>query len=176
MAYPVASRNKHHLHTEIGTTLTRLAGFKSAQIAVAAIALKEWWRNPPDDMIVTEILPANNSSLHLYRDALGWEPVTNPAKTKELHRLCNEYIDPADKGRATIWFCCNKSVLPKMAQILLDYQDKGALKNKAGTAIPLDLGALDTIGLTRPRLEKLATGITDKNRLLSASISQPPHP
>ena len=63
-----------------------------------------------------------------------------------------------------------------MAQILLDYQDKGALKNKAGTAIPLDLGALDTIGLTRPRLEKLATGITDKNRLLSASISQPPHP
>lgn len=175
MAYQVNDKNTgDHVYSEVGTSLARIAGYSSAKLVVAAIALKEWWSNPPSDMITTEILPGNGPSLHLYRDSLGWSEVTDTAKAAELHRLCNEYIDPADQGRPTTWFCCDSSVLPKMAQTLLDYMDNGVLLNKkTGHQIDLDLGELAQIGLDRTILENIAKGITDKNMLQSSAPTAP---
>lgn len=166
MAYHVNDKNGEHRHTEIGTSITRLGGYKSAQLVIAALVLREWWEGAPKGLIVTEILPTNRPSLKVYRDHLGWSPVKEEEQVEELHRLCNEFIAPEDKGRQTIWFSCAVDILPKMAQILLDYLDNPTLRNKfTGHAVNLDLGELAAIGLTRNRLEALAKGITDKNLL-----------
>ena len=176
MAYPIRDKQSgNHDHTEIGTSITRLAGFKSAQIVIAAMILKEWWEDPPSGMIVTEILPDNAPSLHVYRDQLGWTPVTDTETVETLHRLCNESISAEDKGRQTVWFCCGNAVLPKLAQILIDHMDKGALHNKySGETIDLDLQAMDDIGLTRRHLELIARGITDKGMLRAMPAPPPP--
>lgn len=178
MAYQIDDKNSgQHLHTEIGTSLARIAGFRSAQLVVAAMALKDWWNDPPGGLIMTEILPTNGPSLHLYRDKLGWKPVTDQNTVDELHRLCNEYIAPEDKGRQTLWFCADSSVLPKMAQILLDYMDQGVLDNKhTGQTIDIDISALDAAGLTRKRLENIARGITDRAMLQQPGAPAPPQP
>ena len=176
MAYHV-NDNGRHKHTEIGTSITRLGGYKSAQLVVAAMALKEWWTSAPSGLVVTEILPDNVPSLKVYRDHLGWAPVTNPDKVEELARLCNEHISEEDKGRPTIWFSCNDSVLPKMAQILLDYLDDPSLRNKhTGHSVGLDLGALQMIGLTRTRLEAIAKGITDRKQIQDMETNSGPPP
>jgi len=177
MSYHVRDKiSGDHLHSEIGTSLTRLAGFKSAQAVVAALTLKEWWDSPPSGLIVTEILPSNSRSLGLYRDTLEWEPITDHATVENLHRLCNEYIDPADKGRQTIWFACTDSVLSKMARILLYQADRGSLTGSFGGVIDLDLNALHAIGLTRPVLESIAQGTVDKAALPRQHEAPAPEP
>ena len=168
MAYHVNEKQGYHKHTEIGTSLASLPGFKSAQIAVAALVLKEWWLSEPNGKIVTEILPENAPSLKLYRDNLNWRPIFNKKITEELHKLCNENIAPEDKGRPTLWFECDAGTLPIMAKILLDYIDQGRLNNKhTGQQIELDLEALQNIGLSRQRIEMIAKGFTSKQALLS---------
>ncbi len=166
MAYHVNDANGDHQYSEIGTSISRLAGYKAAQLVIAALVLKEWWHSEPSGMIATEILPSNMPSLKVYRDHLGWEPVTDPDKVAELHKLCNEFISPEDQGNQTIWFSCTPGVLPKMAQILLDYMGDPSLRNKhTGHSIGLDLSALAAAGLTRARLEVIAKGVTDKKLL-----------
>ncbi len=161
-----AEDGKHHDYTEIGTSLTRIAGFKSAQVVIAALALKEWWERHPNDTIVTEILPDNGPSLSAYHKNLRWEEIKDKAKTDELHRLCNESISPEDQGRQTIWFGCTDTVVPELARMLLNFMKQGSLvhKNKQDE-IKLDLSALSGIGLTRKRLEMIADGITDRQKL-----------
>ncbi len=167
MSYHVNDKaSGDHVYSEIGTSITRIMGFKSAQIVIAALVLKEWWNSPPSDHIITEILPDNQPSLHLYRDSLGWTRVTDQDKVDEMHRLCNEYIAPEDKGRQTQWFYCGNSVLPKMAAILLEFLDSEKLSNKyTQQEIDLDLSELEKNGLTRARLEAIAKGVTSKNML-----------
>ncbi|MCB9990598.1 MAG: hypothetical protein H6867_04350 [Rhodospirillales bacterium] len=178
MAYQIEDKaaNDPHKHTEIGTSITRLAGYKSAQLVIAALVLKEWWDCPPQaGLIVTEILPDNGPSLKAYRDHLGWEPVKDEQTAKELHDLCNENIAAEDKGRPTIWFACTNAVLPKLAAILLQHMDSPALHNKyTGSSIDLDLSALDKIGLTRARLEAISKGITDRSRIEKMQSAPPP--
>jgi hypothetical protein len=159
MAYPVFSKHsKNHDFTEIGTSQTRLGGFRCAQIVIAALSLKEWLNNRPRDSIVTEILPDNGASLHAYKNALGWQAIEDKDKTKRLHILCNETISAEDKGRHTIWFEAAPPTLKTMAALLLRYMDNGYLQNrKTGESIRLDLSALATVGLTRTVLEQIAT-------------------
>lgn len=177
MAYHVHDKTSgEHKHTEIGTSITTLAGFKSAQVIVAALTLREWWEHEPSGLIVTEILPDNAPSLGVYRDKMGWQLVSDEATRDELFTLCNEIIAPEDQGRDALWLCCSASVLPKMAQILLDYLDSGALENKrSGDKIALDLSALEEIGLTRRNLRAIARGITDKSQLTRPG-PKPPNP
>lgn len=164
MAYPVfrAGENKP-AYTEIGTSLTRMAGFSSAPAVISAIALKEWWekhsKGDHEHMIVTEIMPTNAASVHTYATKLGWTPITDKKLTQELHILCNQSISDDDKGRPTIWFAVKQEAIEAMAQTLLDYIDKGYIGNKrTGDRIKIDLSELRDIGLDRHVLQSLARG------------------
>lgn len=163
-----------HLHTEIGTSLASLGGYKTAQIVISALTLNEWWNTPPQKKIVTEILPENVPSLNAYKK-LGWVEIDAPDLTHELHVLCNESIAPEDKGRQTVWFEANQKTLQKMAQVLLEYMDKGYVENKhTGDRIPVDLSAMFATGLTKEHLKAIARGHT--NRRLLEMTYDPPEP
>lgn len=154
-----------HDYTEIGTSLARVGGYNSAQLVIAALALKEWWENAPKNMIVTEILPNNVPSLKTSY-ALGWEQIKDKATVDELHKLCNEIIAPEDKGRQTIWFGSGNSTLKKQAQTILKFIDQGGLINKkTGHKISVDFTALDKIGLSRGRVEAIARGVIARDWL-----------
>ncbi len=171
MAYHVKSmksflQDKPHEYTEIGTSLTRLAHYRSAPVVAAAIALKEWWEGDNQTKIVTEILPDNVPSLGVYKNKLGWQAVDDDKQIHDMHTLCNESISLEDKNRPTIWFEVNKAALSTMATLVLKYKDEGRLKHSGKAPdIALDLGALDDIGLTRKRLEAVARGHTNKELL-----------
>lgn len=165
-----------HAYTEIGTSITRLSGFSSAKYVIAAMALREWWENPPQEMIVTEILPSNGPSLHTYTSTLGWEAITSAAKSKELHDLCNENIAPEDQGNATKWFMLASDTLKECAEVILSSLTPDATGNydlanaqlynkKTGETRDMDLSALNDVGLTYERLKEIARGTTNKTTL-----------
>lgn len=174
-AYDVRGhRNGAQLHSEIGTSLASLGGYKTAQIVISALTLNEWWNTPPQRKIVTEILPENVPSLNAYKK-LCWQEITDEALTHELHVLCNESIAPEDKGRQTVWFEANEKTLQKMAQVLLEHMDKGYVENKhTGDRIPIDLSPMFDTGLTREHLKAIARGHT--NRRLLEMTYDPPEP
>lgn len=165
-----------HSFTEIGTSITRLNGFSAAKYVIAAMALKEWWDNPPQDMIVTEIMPSNGPSLHTYTSSLGWEAVATKEQQKELHDLANENIAPEDQGNATKWFMLASGTLQKSAQIILssltpdvhgnyDLGNAQLYNKRTGATIDMDLSALEGVGLTYERLQEIANGTTNRATL-----------
>jgi hypothetical protein len=161
-----APARSQHDYTEVGTSLARMGGYNSAQLIVAALTLKEWWENPPKNMIVTEILPNNVPSLKTYSRDLEWKKIDDKATANELHKLCNETISAADKGRPTIWFNCAAQVLKKQADTILKFMDQGGLVNKhTGHKIAVKFNALNDIGLTRKRLEAMASGVVSRKTL-----------
>lgn len=166
-----------HDYTELGTSLARIQGYKSAQLVIAALALKEWWENPPVQDIVADIKYENIPSVKIYHNALGWKPEQDsPALdgffaasyatiTDEFDQPC----PPPDKEeRSSITMHkVTPQAMAMMAQILLEYMKQGQLLNKhTKDTIKVDVSALDTIGLTKPRLQAIAGGQTDKTRLL----------
>lgn len=164
IAYPVSENgddknNKPPDYTEIGTTMARMGGYSSAKLVISALALKEWWEKPPQEMLIAEIDPDNAPSLHTFT-ALGWQTITDPQTEKRLFRLCNETIAPEDQGGATVWFSgSHKTALMTMAKTVLSYMDQGGLVNKrTGHKVTVDFNALSDAGLTRRRLEAIAGG------------------
>jgi len=155
-----------HDYTEIGTTLSKMAGYSSARLVVAALALKEWWVEPPQKLLVTEILPENAPSLKTYAFYLGWRPIGDKTVTTELHRLANETIAPEDRDNKTIWFHCDDSVITHQARTLISFIDQGGIAHKlTKRRISIDFNELDDIGLTYKRLSALAGGETNRARL-----------
>lgn len=148
----------HHNYTEIGTTLSRLQGFKAAQIVIAASSLKEWWEKSPSKLIVTDLKNDNGASVNAFQNLLGWAIVQGEAIIRDINANCA----PA-WGH---WYMCNGKTLSKQAQVILDYMDGGELYNKhTQQRIKLDLSAMEEIGLGRELLEALAEGKTDKGAL-----------
>ncbi len=166
VAYEVRDGNIKHAYTELGTTLSRMSGYGSAQLVVAALALREWWENPPQNMIVTEIRPDNKPSVKTYAMHLGWRQVSNPKTVADLHRLCNETVSPQDRDDSGLWFHCDDSVITHQARILLSFMDQGGvLQRQTRKKVDVDFSALDDIGLTRKRLTAIALGTTDRKKL-----------
>jgi hypothetical protein len=152
-------------YIEMGSTMSRTPGYNAAQLTLAALTLKQWWDNPPENMFVCEVIPGNAASIRSY-SALGWRPITSRALMKDLFFLCNETITSHDKNRETLWFYCDDSVITHQARILLNFMDQGGLLNRQSRSrIAVDFSALDAAGLTRRRLEAMAIGTTDRRKL-----------
>ncbi len=181
MAYPIYKDKKNKTpqdlsdYTEIGSTLTRMGGYASGQLIVAALALKEWWERPPKNLIATEILGGNGPSIRTYSHYLQWEQIRNETLATDLHKLCNKIIADKDKDRPTIWFhASSATVMATQARILLEFMEQGGLLNKkTGHKIEVDFKALDQIGLTRKRLESVARGVTNRSVLKKMDTPAP---
>jgi hypothetical protein len=161
------NKNKpYHRYTEMGTTLTSMAGFHSAQAVVAALALHQWLNHNPKNKIVAEILEENIASQKLFSDTLQWSIVKRKATTKDISDRCNtNVVEDNNGGKPHHWFECKKESIAAMARAILNIADRGTLNRKDGHSIAIDLSALDDVGLTRPRLEAMASGITAKRAL-----------
>lgn len=155
-----------HAYTEVGTTLSRMGGYNCAQLVIAALALNEWWSAPPQDLIVTEIMPDNIPSIKTYAWYLGWRLVTDRQKSDGLHDLANATIAPQDRSTDTVWFHCDDTVITHQARVLLSFMDQGGLVHKkTHRTLSVDFSALAACGLTRRRLEAIALGVTDRKAL-----------
>ena len=154
--------HKRPRHIEIGSAMTRLTGFHSANPVIAALALHEWWKpTVPRGLIAAEVSNNNLPSQKLFRDKLGWKAVTNKKILQNINELSyagvvgyNHTTDPKT------WYKVDRDVRQKQAQIILDFIKRGSLLNTAsGHAIKLDLtSALTNAGLPLSRLEALANG------------------
>lgn len=155
-------------YKEVGTTMARMGGYSSAKLVISALALKEWWSQPPRNMIMAEIDPDNAPSLHAFT-ALGWQPINDKDTEDRLFRLCNETIAPEDQGNLTVWLNgSHQTALTTMAKTVLAYMDQGGLVNKrTGHKVAVDFNALSDAGLTRKRLEAMASGNTKRKSLLA---------
>jgi hypothetical protein len=164
----VVSKNNQpvHKYTEAGSSISFIPGYSSAQVVVAAVTLRDWWKSPPKSMIVAEITEDNIASQKTYRDHLAWIQVRNKATLKEINDISYASVENYQyEGLPSHWFKIGKKTLQKQAGILLTLMDRGTLVHKDGHAINLDLSALAAEGLTRARLEAMASGITSKKQL-----------
>jgi hypothetical protein len=170
--------NDPYEYTEFGTGLSRLPGFGSAQLVMAALALHEWLINPPSKYLVNSIDNTNAASIRTYRDHLHWQPITDPAELdtvlnatyRNIDRDCGAGVGkpppPAARGKETYYAFTDES-LAIHARILLSFLDQGGLLNKTGQKIPVDFSGLDEAGLTRSRVEAMARGVADRAVLLA---------
>lgn len=177
IAYHVAAQGKSAAtpdYTELGTTLARLPGYHSARLIVAALALHEWWQSPPVNSLAAEIKHANIPSLKTYRDALGWEAITDRTETQNISAITDQTLaNPDDQNNdvdawmaMAAWYRPTNASLALQARLVLSFMDQGGLLNKkTGDFIPVDFSDLTRIGLTRKRLEALAGGETDRAKI-----------
>lgn len=164
--------DRAHDHTEFGSSLSLLSGYKSALPVIAALALREWLHHPPVRKMAANIDPQNTAAVKLYRDALGWEQVTDKAHCASLDiagwRTVPDADDPAaqtgyrnvPEGMAGMdWVECTEALLAKQAEILLAFMAQGGLVHaQTGHFIPVDFSALAQEGLTPSRLKAIAGG------------------
>lgn len=180
--YQVHMDNNHppgaqHDYTELATTMSRLTGYHNAHAVTAALALSEWWLHPPKHLMITSIEKTNIAPQKIAA-AMGWEKITDPVLTEYLFNpVYKTVVDetgqnrdiplpPKDYMEQVLFFTFAEKSLALKAGILLQFMDAGCVTNKkTNHSIPLDLSALDTIGLTRPRLEALAKGVTSREAL-----------
>lgn len=170
VAWHLSAENDHHprpRHIEIGTAMTRLSGFHSASVIIAALALHEWWKpTVPRGLITAEISNDNKPSQKLFRDTLGWKAVTGRQTLANINELSYAgVVDYAHTDDRKTWYKSDRAARRHQAEILLDFLKRGSLTNKARHTITLDLSVLQKTGLTTARLEALANGVHTKKAL-----------
>jgi hypothetical protein len=167
-----------HNYTELGTSLATFGGYKSAQLVIAALALREWWQAPPTTAIVADIKKTNIPSIKAYEINLGWQEIADRTLDLKIDIACDRtLVEEKDKAAprklqfpneptSASWYECRDKALATQAQILLTYMALGGLINgRTGHKLPVDFSALDQEGLTKLRLEALAAGETSRERL-----------
>lgn len=178
-AAPGAAPNAHD-YTEFGSTLSLIQGYHSSVPLIAALALREWFKHPPRGKLAAEIRQDNIPSVKVYKDTLGWEAITDTAENAVINgtswrTIPDETADPSGntgmkevpaEAAAMDWYACNDNALRHQAEVVLEALARGGIVNKkTGDFIPVDFSALDKEGLTKPRLEALARGVTSRSAL-----------
>jgi hypothetical protein len=116
--------------------------------------------------MVAEILLENAPSRKAYCRTLGWDRIPVKATVAAIDTACNANVTANDNAdKPYMWIRCSRRALANQAHVLLDFMDKGELKDKQGNIIKLDLTALNDAGLTRARLEAMAEGEANKRVL-----------
>lgn len=159
-------------HIEVGSAMTRLPGFHSANPVIAALALSEWWKpTVARGLIAAEVSNDNMPSQKLFRDKLGWKPVTDKNILKNINELSYAGVVGYDHtADPKTWYKADRDVRQKQAQIILDFIKRGSLLNAiSGHAIKLDItSAMNDAGLPISRLEALADGSAHTKKALKA--------
>lgn len=172
-----------HDYGELGSLISRLPGFASGGYVVSAILLREWWENQPKESVITEIKASNIASLKTAA-ATGWEEIHDEDVKEELDHLCNDDLD-YDSSGASHWFkvtdksieICAKAILSTLVADENGHKDLSLAQifnKKSGEVLPMDLSALEDIGLSYERLEAIANGNTDKQALQQIPLKPKP--
>ncbi|MFN3827007.1 MAG: hypothetical protein ACK4NR_05205 [Micavibrio sp.] len=159
---------KRSEYVEIGSVMSRLPGFGCADVVVAALALHEWWRpSIPTGLIAAEVSDDNKASTRLFRDHLKWSAL--PKTGASLSRLNNlsyaGLVNYQHAGDSKTWYKSDAAARQHQARMLLDYLNRGTLRNAAGSTIKLDLSALTKTALHESRLQRMVNGETTKKAL-----------
>jgi len=174
---PAAPAGHPHEYTEIGTGLSRLPGYNSAQLIMAALAIHEWWAAAPTKALINEIDNGNAPSVKTYRDTLKWEELKDQKETELLFAVTYRNVAqdlgagpgmplPTAKRTNETYYFFTDAALAVHVRILLEFMKQGGLLNKkTGHAIPVDFSALDHVGLTQPRLDAMSKGVIDRLKL-----------
>ncbi len=170
MAWHLSAANDAHprpRHIEVGTAMTRLPGFHSANVIIAALALSAWWKpTVPRGLIAAEVGNDNLPSQKLFRDKLRWKAVTDQQTLANINELSYAgVVDYDHTDDQKTWYKSDRDTRQHQARILLDFLERGSLLNKSGQTITLDLSVLQETGLTTKRLEALAQGVRTKKDL-----------
>lgn len=184
MAYHVhADKNPaagaRHDHTNFGTSLSLMPGYRASALAISALALREWLLCPPEQTISAGIVPENAQSRAIYQKMLGWKTIDAPDLIRSIATATWRTLpDPSDPSGNTCmekppselgsvgWYDCDAGAVMQQAGVLLDVMDKGYLANKSGDRIAVDLSALEAEGLTKKRLQAMAAGVTSRPAIL----------
>ena len=160
---------------EIGTSLSSLPGFSAVKYVIAALTLREWWHNKPNNKIVTKIKKDNAPAIHTYGNSLAWEKITD---TDDHAKLCDLYDIDEDAAALRDWFYASASTLKKCADVILSALQpheidgtlclsRGQLVNKrTQQTLDIDFSALEEEGLCIERLQAISGGITNKRKLM----------
>ncbi len=156
-------------HTNFGTSLSLIPGYKSSTLVIAALALKEWVYHPPRQTISAGIVPENGQSLQIYEKTLGWEKINDVPLTQSIAAATWRTLpDPSDPSGNTClenppsaletvgWYNCSRVTIARQAALVLDVMERGYLSNKRGEVIQVDLSALESAGLTKEKLRDLS--------------------
>lgn len=167
-----------HDYTEVGTSMTGLPGYNASRLVIAALAIREWLSHPPKFLLVADIKKENGASVKTYRDALGWRPLTNKILATHATIVTDKTVaDEKNKAAnnttgnnaVSEWFVCDNSSLATQAKVLLAFMDAGGILNKkTNDFIPVDFSVLEKEGLTRKKLESLASGANPQALRLAA--------
>jgi|GEM_PF-928271 len=181
---PINPPKTGHDFTEIGTTLTDINGFQAGVLIIAACSMKEWWLSPPNRIFAAMVKDNNIPSQKTFQK-LGWDKVNDDHLADEIGAAADQTLQnqaqtfvqkkqSTDPNDAQTWHIMTPYSLCMQAQILIHFMDAGELFNrKTGERIDIDLSCLDTIGLTRSRLEALANGQLNKNILENIDPNAP---
>ncbi len=168
-----------HDYTEFGSALSFIPGYKKSFPVIAALTLREWLNYPPAQKIAANINLENAIAVKNLEEVLGWKIIKDKGQCASLDSACwRTVLDESDPTGQTgfegipeglesmVWFECNGKSLAKQARIVLDFIKQGGLVNrKTKHFIPVDFSALEKEGLTHPRLEAIASGITSRDAL-----------
>lgn len=167
---------------ELGTALTTVGGFGTAKVVSAALTLKEWWEDEPLIGFTAAIKADNAASLKTYT-SLGWVQEEDQDVLDQIGQSCDQTIIPKDGAAAhktapENWFVPSDDAMAVKAQFLLELMDQGTLYNKKSDHhLPIDLSDLNRVGLTRERLEAIASGEMDRSVLRAIKPGHlPPSP
>jgi hypothetical protein len=156
--------SNQHDYTELATVMSRVSmrGYQSATLVVSATALKEWWVHPPKKALMTSIERTNKPPQNI-ANALTWELVPKSDKLDEMFKaVYSTAEEPEPQGEArdeVLFFECGDKAIQKQAQTVLAFMKAGGVVNhKTKDVIPVDFSAFEEIGLTKPRLEAIASG------------------
>jgi len=160
----------NHDFTEFGTSISLRGGYNCAQLVVTVLALNEWWNHKPNMMTVAMIKATNVPSLKTYRDALGWKAFTDPGVIPSIFNATDKTLagvtGPSTLAPDENWYNYDEKALSTHAHFLIEYMNQGGLINKrTGDKLNVDFSEIDKTGLTRPRLEAIMRGVTDRNIL-----------
>ena len=174
IAYHVGGTKDTPEHTNFGTSLSLIPGYKSARVVIAALALREWIKHRPSVCLAAGIVPDNAPSIKTYHHALGWKPMTDEALIAAVADAAWQTLpDPSDPSGETPlthapealktvgWYQCDEEAIARQAQVLLDFMEAGCLMcTQTGGHISIDMTALEQEGITRAKLGEMARSRT----------------
>jgi hypothetical protein len=144
-------------YTEIGSVLSLLPGYSSAELLVSLLVLKEWRKTPPRQYMVATIDPDNGPSLRVFRNLLLWSKIYDPELCESLARAswnaCADQTDPSGERSIEVltdkmlhswdWYECPEEHLPFQAETALKFLDRrGLVHKRTGHFLPVDFSIL----------------------------------
>jgi hypothetical protein len=125
ISYPLLDKDTHQW-TEIGSTRVALDGLGLFNALIGAQVLRAYFLEPPADRFALEIMEDNKHSKHVFAK-IGASVFEIP---DALRAQVEATIAPESKGNKVEWFHLGVETIPKLAQIILDFNNNPLLKHK----------------------------------------------